>query len=96
MTRTAVRDVDDLYDWIADRDGEDAAARVVQIINAFAEKSARIGNPGSPCDRLSSGLRSAHHKGFNFFFLIRGDEMRMIHIVRGARDVRKLDFTGTD
>lgn len=66
------------------------------MINAFAEKSARIGNPGSSADHLSSGLRSANHKGFNFFFFIRGDEMRMIHIVRGARDVRKLDFTETD
>ncbi len=66
------------------------------MINAFAEKSARIGNPGSPVDHLSSGMRSATHKGFNFYFVIRDDEMRVIHIVRGARDVRKLDFTDTD
>jgi plasmid stabilization system protein ParE len=66
------------------------------MILEAANKRARIGHIGRPRNDLQAGLSSVNHKCFGLFFVIRDDEMRMIHIVRGARDARKLDFTDPD
>jgi len=72
------------------------ADKVIDAIEATLVKFARIGFGGAPRDHLSPGLRGANHKGFNILFRIVGNDMQIIRIVRGARDIRKLDFTDTD
>jgi plasmid stabilization system protein ParE len=56
------------------------------------KRFAHIGHPGAPRDDLAPGLRSANYKSFLVLFAIRGKEFRVIRIVRGARDLRKLNF----
>ncbi len=57
------------------------------------ERLARIGHPGAPRDDLGGGVRSRTHKGFLILFRIIGNEFRVVRIIRGARDISKLDFS---
>jgi plasmid stabilization system protein ParE len=57
------------------------------------KRYANIGHPGAPRDDLGRGLRSATYKSFLVVFAIRGKEFRVMRIVRGARDLRSLDFS---
>ena len=86
-------DLDQLYDWISSKEDDIAAAAVLTMLDAAIERFARIGHPGSPREKLAPGLRSVNHKGFNIYFFIRGKEFRVVHIIRGARDISKLDFS---
>ncbi len=56
------------------------------------KRLAVVGHPGAPRDRLAKGLRSANHKSFMIFFYATATELRVVHIVRAARDLRMLDY----
>ncbi|MEQ1612224.1 MAG: type II toxin-antitoxin system RelE/ParE family toxin [Hyphomicrobiaceae bacterium] len=96
LTRAARQDLAQIHFWIRGHEDLESADSVTDMILNAAKKLARIGHSGRPRDDLQIGLRGVSHKGFSLFFVIRDGEMRVIHIVRGTRDVRKLDFTDTD
>ena len=63
------------------------------MIEAALMKFARIGFTGSPREHLAPGLRGTTHKGFAILFRVVGHDMQVVRVVRGARDLRKLDFS---
>jgi plasmid stabilization system protein ParE len=83
----------EIHHWLRDREDLEAADRVSDMLGAALRRVAAIGHPGAPRDHLLPGLRSVNHKGFNVYFVMRGTEFRVLRIVRGTRDIRKLDFT---
>lgn len=63
------------------------------MIEAALTKFARVGFTGSPREHLAPGLRGATHKGSAILFRVIGHDMQVVRIVRGARDMRKSDFS---
>ena len=79
-------DLIEIGDFIALDNPERAASFVAEIESRMIEVAER---PGSfPArDELHKGLRSARHGRYLIFFVKAGDEVRIVRVLHGARDL---------
>lgn len=63
------------------------------MIEATLMKFARVGFTGSPRENLAPGLRGTARMGFAILFRLVGHDMQVVRIVRGVRDMSKLDLS---
>ena len=82
-------DLVEIGDFIALDNPERAASFVTEIEARLIQVAAR---PGSfPArDELHAGLRSARHGRYLIFFIDSGDEVRIVRVLHGARDLPSL------
>lgn len=85
----ALADLEAIGDYIAE-DDPDRALGFVDELRARARQAA--GRPlGFPArDDLSHGLRAARHGKYLIFFRDLSDEVRIVRIVHGARDLPRM------
>ena len=82
-------DLIEIGDFIALDNPERAASFVAEIESCMIEVAER---PGSfPArDELHQGLRSARHGRYLIFFVEAGDEVRIVRVLHGARNLPSL------
>lgn len=82
-------DLIEIGDFIAQDNPERAASFVAEIESRMIEVVER---PGSfPArDELHQGLRSARHGRYLIFFVEAGDEVRIVRVLHGARDLPRI------
>ncbi len=86
----AVRaDLFDIGDFIALDNRTCGASFVAEIEAKIAEVGER---PGSfqKRDELHKGLRHARHGRYLIFFIERGDEVQIVRVIEGSRDLPRL------
>ncbi len=79
-------DLVEIADFIAQDDSRRALSFVAEI---EARMRAAAERPGSfPArDELHAGLRAARHGRYLIFFVEEGDEVRVVRVLHGARDL---------
>ena len=82
-------DLIEIGDFIALDNPERAASFVTEIESRMIDVAER------PCsfparDELHKGLRSARHGRYLIFFVEAGDEVRIVRVLHGARDLPSL------
>lgn len=82
-------DLVEIGDFIALDNPERAASFVTEIEARLIQVAAR---PGSfPArDELHAGLRSARHGRYLIFFIDSDDEVRIVRVLHGSRDLPRL------
>ena len=86
LRRSADRDLDDIYDWIA-ADDPVAAERHVRRIVAAAERLAEFPKSGRARPEISEGARSLVVGRYLVLYRIEGEHVEIVRVVHGARDV---------
>jgi toxin ParE1/3/4 len=87
----AQADLIEIGDFIAQDNPERAASFLTEIEARMIQASER---PQSfPLrDDVHKGLRSARHGRYLIFFLEAGDEVRIVRVLHGARDLPHMEF----
>jgi toxin ParE1/3/4 len=76
-------------DFIA-RDNPDRAASFVAEIEARMRAAAERPRSHPARDDLHEGLRAARHGRYLIFFVEAGDEVQIVRVLHGARDLTRL------
>jgi len=90
FTIPASRDIEDIIDQIADRQGFDAADRYLQQINAKCQTIASFPNIGRSRDELAPSLRSLPIDDYLIFYRAIDNGVEIIRVVSGYRDLEAL------
>jgi toxin ParE1/3/4 len=86
ITTQAQADLDDLWDYLAERN-ETAADHLLDEILERARHHARFPKTGRPRDDLLPGLRSFVVRPYVVFFRPVDDTIEILRVVHGSRDV---------
>ena len=94
LTADAVRDLDEIVDWIAQHDSPAKAAHVLERIEAAVLALARYPEPG-PCPRelLDLGIRDYREtffKPYRIIYRVVEGQVHIYLIADGRRDMRSL------
>jgi plasmid stabilization system protein ParE len=85
--REALRQLDELYDYIADAGSPDRAARYTAAIITYCEGLAHFPHRGSARDDIRPGLRTiGYKKRVVIAFAILDDTVAVLGIFYGGRD----------
>ncbi len=94
LTDDAVRDLEELYDYIAQRDIPERATYVLnQIEEAFTSLSDTPNRGVYPRELIDIGIkeyRQVFFKPFRIIYTIRGDKVYVVLITDGRRDMQAL------
>nr|WP_298101345.1 type II toxin-antitoxin system RelE/ParE family toxin [uncultured Shinella sp.] len=92
VSQDAERDIEDLYHFIARRDGADTAERVLgEIETAITGLDAFPERGNIPKELVSIGLgeyREIHHKPWRVIYRIMGQDVVIYCVVDGRRDMQ--------
>lgn len=91
ITDTAQADLDDIYDYIAN-DSPAAAERFVSSLLDGLHELAVLGLTGAPRDWVRPGIRLYVHGKYCAYFRADDEDLTVVRIVHGARDVTALSF----
>lgn len=85
----AVRDLQDIYLYIASNSLKHAA-KTVESISALCE--ALVASPGTghrreDLDQDEFEIRTVAEGSYNIFYTVRGDELQIVRVLHGARDL---------
>jgi plasmid stabilization system protein ParE len=89
ITADAEADLDDIFDYVA----EDSPTAAYGLVAALRAKALRIGQaPRAYPARANygNGIRVALSGSYVIFFRIDADRVEILHIVHGARDLKRL------
>lgn len=92
ITDPARKDLDDIYDYIAQDSPAAAETFVTGLVGSLYEM-ADLGLTGSPRDWVRPGLRLHVHGKYCAYFRVTDDDLVVIRVVHGARDVDALSFS---
>lgn len=85
---SADRELRELYDFIADRDGLDRAERYIDRIERFVLGLDMFSERGTRRDDLGGGLRTiGFERRATVVFRVRDDVVEILHIAYGGRDL---------
>ncbi|HVL57438.1 MAG TPA: type II toxin-antitoxin system RelE/ParE family toxin [Burkholderiaceae bacterium] len=94
LTEDAQRDLEELYDYIAEHDGLDRAAHVLDRIEKTLQSLANFPDRGShPKELLALGIREyrqAHFKPYRMFYRIAKQRVYVYLVADGRRDMQAL------
>lgn len=89
LTPEASRDLDEIYDYIA-QNNPGAAARVIEKIERRCQQLANLLLMGASCEHLSPGLRQSPVGKYIIFYRPAADGVEVIRVLHGARDIPSL------
>jgi toxin ParE1/3/4 len=94
MTGAAARDLDDLFDYVADHDSIERADQVVAKIEEAISKLDLFPERGAhPRELLAVGIRQyreIHYKPYRIVYRSSATQVNVVLIVDGRRDMRAL------
>lgn len=94
LTRSAERDLEDIYDYIAENDTQNNADHVLDKLMAVAETLAAFPERGSyPKELLELGIREyrqAHFKPYRIIYRVMRKQVLIYMIADGRRDMQTL------
>lgn len=94
--REAVQQLDELYDYIADADSPDTAARYPDAIISYCERLAGFPYRGTARDDIRPRLRTIGYKRrVVIAFVVLGDGIAIVGIFYGRRDYETI-LSGAD
>ena len=85
----AIRDVDDIWHWIAAEDLE-AAERWVRRIVEATDRLTEFPKSGAPRPELAPGARSIVIGRYLVLYRVGPDSIDIMRVVHGARDLRAI------
>lgn len=92
LSEDAERDIEDLYHFLAGRDGTDTAGRILGELEAAAESLAHLPERGNiPKELISVGIneyRELHNKPWRMIYRIIGTDVIVYCVVDGRRDMQ--------
>jgi len=92
LSEDAERDIEDIYRFIADRDGIKTADRILDELESTAAGLAEMPERGNiPKELASVGIteyREAHHKPWRMIYRIIGSDVVIYCVADGRRDMR--------
>lgn len=92
LSQDAERDIEDLYHFIARRDGADTAERILgEIEAAITGLDAFPERGNAPKELVSIGLgeyREIHHKPWRVIYRLMGQDVVVYCVVDGRRDMQ--------
>src|SRR4051794_26247234 len=89
ILRSALEDLDEIWLYIA-RDNINAAERVVDAIEAAADRLAQMPGIGRKRDDLQSGLLSYPLSNYILFYYRTSTGIDLLHVYHGARNIDEL------
>lgn len=89
ITTPAAQDLEDIYEHIA-KDDHRAAGRFIQRLTDTFRRLAEMPGMGRKRDDLMPDLRSFPVRAYLVFYRQAGDEIHIIRIMHGARDIENL------
>lgn len=88
LTDDAQNDLFEIGSWIADQAGRDVARGFLNQIENICYGLGEFPFRGSPRDEITLGLRSVSYKRRTTIFYVTSDnEVVIVHILHGGRDV---------
>jgi toxin ParE1/3/4 len=94
MTADAVRDLEDIVDWIASHDGPDRAQHVLERIRAAVNALKRFPDRGPhPAELVALGIREYREtffKPYRIVYHLEGRRVFISLIADGRRDMQSL------
>ena len=87
MRPRAERDLQEAFDFIADRSGEERAAKVLRRIARKLQAQAHYPLAGRRRDELRPELRSVPVSGYVVFYVPLPDGIRVSRVLYGGRDI---------
>ena len=94
LTRGAERDLEEIYDYIAENDTQSSADHVLDKLLAVTETLAAFPERGSyPKELLVLGIREyrqAHFKPYRIIYRVIGKQVLIYMIADGRRDMQAL------
>ncbi|MFZ2988346.1 type II toxin-antitoxin system RelE/ParE family toxin [Ideonella sp.] len=94
LSKRSEVDLEEIGDYIA-MDSPMNAVRFIDELRVACQKIGHMPTGYQPRPELGEGLRSSTLKSYTIFFVVELDEVLVIRILHGARDIAKLDFEAT-
>ncbi len=91
MANAARNDLDEIYDYIAQDNPEEAEVFLLELVRQM-EKLAVSGMMGRKRDELQPGIRSFPFKKRCFYFFVEEDMFRVVRILHSRQFVGLSDF----
>jgi toxin ParE1/3/4 len=89
VRQIALADLKNIYDYIAERAGDDTANDYVSRIDAATSKLVDYPDYGTPQDHLMPGLRSiSFERRIRIFYLSGEDVVEVARVIHISRDLR--------
>ena len=92
LSEDAERDIEELYRFLARRDGQEAAGRIMGELEAAATSLEELPERGNiPKELLSVGIgeyRELHHKPWRMIYRIMGADVVVYCVADGRRDMQ--------
>ena len=96
LSRSALNDLDGIAGWIARDDPERALTFVAALRAKCAELATRHAVFPYARGYESSGLRRRLHGAYLIFYVVRGETVRIMHVVHSRRDYDRILSGGKD
>ena len=88
---SARKDLDAIYDWIADLSDPLTALAYIEKIEAFVAKLSYFPNRGTPRAELTAGLRSVtFERRAIVSYLVQDRTVRIVRVLHTARDISSI------
>lgn len=88
FAQDALQDLRDIYDYLASQADFDIADGILERIIDAARGLASFPNRGSSRDDVQPGLRSiSYQRRTTIFYLVEDDQVVIIHVLYGGRDI---------
>ncbi len=88
FTEDALQDLRDIYDYVASQADFDIADGFLERIIDASRGLASLPKRGSRRDEVQPGLRSiSYQRRTTIFYLVENDQVMIIHVLYGGRDI---------
>lgn len=91
LSKRSEIDLEEIGDYIA-IDSPMNAVRFVLELREACQKIGRMPSGYRPRPELGDGLRSSTLKSYTIFFVVKDDEVLVMRVLHGARDITAGDF----
>ena len=91
-TALAAQDYRDIWDYVAERDSFQAADRLLEAIDAQAQRLAGWPGIGGPRGKFLPGLRSCEIKKYHLFYVPVEGGMELIRVLHSSRRITRQHF----
>lgn len=95
LTEPAIQDIEQIADYIARQSGLDQSDRFLNKLDAKFIKIAQFPNLGRQRDEILRGLRSLPMDNYLILYMAIGQDVDILRVVSGYRDLSAL-FTDAD
>ncbi|HEY6662050.1 MAG TPA: type II toxin-antitoxin system RelE/ParE family toxin [Sphingomicrobium sp.] len=90
LAETAWHDLDEIYDWVADRSDPDTAQKYVGRILRLCGSLGEFPKRGAPRDDLAQGIRTiAFERRATIAYQVRRNTVLVLHVFHHGRDHRR-------